>query len=46
MYLKKQTKKELQEDVEFYELFYSYVKQNNYNVYSNAVSHAIKKTNN
>lgn len=46
MYFKKPTKKELQEDVNFYEHFYNYVRENNYTTYSNAVAHAIKQTNN
>jgi|MDSZ01.3.fsa_nt_gb hypothetical protein len=46
MYLKKPTKKELQEDVIYYEHFYNYVRDNHYSIYCNAVEYAIQKIKN
>lgn len=46
MYFKNPTKKELQEDVNYYEHFVNYVRDNNYSTYCNAVAHATNKSNN
>ncbi len=46
MSIKNPTKKELQEDVNFYEHFVNYVRDNNYSTYCNAVTHATNKSKN